>query len=233
MHYRKALIEITVLVAGILLFSSMTFSQELTGQYTRQKALKENWLELFWAYDNAAGWVDNVIVTRDKKVLLAENFDSNVLDDTVWTAQLPEEMFSVEDGALHVNKKAKNVTGIYAKTAFQPPFVVEADLKFESNHPRVSLVDEVSREGQGGTNVWWATEVSVGQDADGTVGVFSNGWNALGQMSLEDYNHYRIVVPDEKTAEVVITEGPGEPVIKPVEPLAKLATTWAEIKSAY
>ena len=213
-----------------LVFSAAFSQDEFQSEYVREEPLEDNWLELFWAYASVEGWIDNVLVTRDGEVLLADNFDSNELDDTRWVAQLPDDMFSMEDGALYVNKVAKRSIGIYAAGPFQPPFVFEFDLKYGSGRPRGSLVCEESRERRGGTGVWWATEISAGQDAGRAIGVFSSEWLVLGTLPEDEYNHYRISLLDAENAEVVITEGPGEPVKMAVEPASKLASAWGKIK---
>lgn len=233
MYIRKFLLGLAMILFSITLIFSTAFSQELKGgPYTRKEPLHDNWLELFWAYDAAEGWVDNVFVTSNSAVLLAESFDGNALDASVWKAQLPEEMFAVEDGALYVDKTDKNVIGIYAKKAFQPPFTVELDIKYGSGHPRADIVDEASRDGKGGVTDWWASEISAGQDEDGSVGVFSNGWVVLGNLPTDDYNHYKISIVDDATANVTITQGKGASVTA-VKPAEKLTTTWADVKTLY
>ena len=229
---KKYLSGSAIVAISIGLVFSVAFSQdEFQGEYVRQEPLEDNWLELFWAYDSAEGWIDNVLVTRDDEVLLADNFDSNELNDTMWVAQLPDNVFSVEDGALYVNKIAINITGILAAEPLQPPFVFEFDLKYGSGNPRGSLVSEMSSQGK--FNVvgdLWATEISAGQDAGGAVGVFSTAWVVLGTLPEDDYNHYRISLLDAENAQVVITEGPGEPVKIAVESASKLASAWGKIK---
>ena len=222
----------TVAISIGLVFSVAFAKDEFQGEYVRQEPLADNWLELFWAYDSAEGWIDNVLVTRGDEVLLADNFDSNELNDTIWVAQIPDDMFSVEDGALYVNKVAVNITGILAAEPLKPPFVFEFDLRYGSGNPRGSLVSEMSSQGK--FNVvddLWATEISAGQDAGGDVGVFSTAWKILGKLPEDEYNHYKISLLDAENAQVVITEGPGEPVKIAVESAAsKLTSAWGKIK---
>ena len=212
-----------------LIFSSAFSQEEFQGEYVRQNALKENYLQLFWAYNDGTGWADNVLVTRDGEVLFAENFDDNELNEDRWEAQLPEDLYKVENGELFVDKKVNNITGILAKMTFEPPFTLDVDLKCQAAHTRASLLNEASAQGLMADQT---TELSVGQDGGaGGAGVFSGGWFVLGNLPLEKYHHYKATVLDETKVEVVITEGPGEPVKIAVEPEAKLASAWGKIKS--
>ena len=60
---------------------------------------------------------------------------------------------------------------------------------------------------------------------------FRNAHFVLGNLPLEKYHHYKATVLDEEKVEVVIIEGPGEPVKLAVGPEAKLASAWGRIKS--
>ena len=226
---KKYFSGLVIVAISIGLVFSPTFSKaEFQGEYERQNALKENYLQLFWAYNDGTGWADNVLVTRDAEVLFAENFDDNELNEDRWEAQLPEDIYKVENGELFVDKKVHNITGILAKVTFEPPFTLDVDLKCQAAHTRASLLNEASAQG---LMADWATELSVGQDGGaGGVGVFSGGWIVLGNLPLEEYHHYRASVLDENKVEVVITEGPGEPVKIAVEPASKLTSAWGKIK---